>query len=90
MVHYFIMKQSWCNAKCSLGGGGWTCRAGGEGGAPPDTFAFALDNLKALGNGRVEVLLGDGYQGEVEKGLAHLKSVDISWIQEVFGRLISF
>jgi hypothetical protein len=31
-----------------------------------------------------------GYQGEVEKGLAHLKRVDISWIREVFGRLISF
>jgi hypothetical protein len=80
MVRYFIMKQSWGNAKCSLGGDGGTCRAGGEGGAPPDTFALALDNLKALGNGRVEVLLGDGYQGEVEKGLAHLKSVDITSI----------
>lgn len=47
MVHYFIMKQSWGNAKCSLGGGGGTCRAGDEGGTPPDTFAFAfaLDNL---------------------------------------------
>jgi hypothetical protein len=31
-----------------------------------------------------------GYQGEVEKGLAHLKSVDISWIWEVFGAAISF
>jgi hypothetical protein len=31
-----------------------------------------------------------GYQGEVEKGLARLKSVDISWIWEVFGLVISF
>jgi hypothetical protein len=80
MVNYFIMKQSWGNAKCSLGGDGGTCRASGEGGVPPYTLAFAADNLKALGNGRVEVLLVDGYQGEVEKGLAHLKSVDIFWI----------
>ena len=29
-------------------------------------------------------------RGEVEKGLAHLKNVDISWIQEVFGSAISF
>jgi hypothetical protein len=31
-----------------------------------------------------------GYQGEGEKGLAHLKSVDIFRIWEVFSRLISF
>jgi hypothetical protein len=30
-----------------------------------------------------------GYQGEVEKGLAHLKSVDIFWIWEVLGLVIS-
>jgi len=30
-----------------------------------------------------------GNQGEVEKGLAHLKSVEILRIWEVFGRLIS-
>jgi hypothetical protein len=29
----------------------------------------------------VEVLLGDGYQGEVEKGLVHLKS-DGTWTQK--------
>jgi hypothetical protein len=28
----FIMKQSWGNAKCSLGGVGGTCHAVGEGG----------------------------------------------------------
>jgi len=30
-----------------------------------------------------------GNQGEVEKGFAHLKSVEIFRIWEVFGRLIS-
>ena len=30
-----------------------------------------------------------GHQGGVEKGLAHLKSVDIYWILEVIGFVIS-
>jgi hypothetical protein len=29
-------------------------------------------------------------EGEVENGHAHLKSVDIFWLWEFFGKLISF
>ena len=29
-------------------------------------------------------------EGEVEHGLAHLQCVDILWLWEIFGRLISF
>jgi len=31
-----------------------------------------------------------GNEGEVEKGLAHLKSVDMFWICRIFRNLISF